>query len=269
MSQDLRQVVREWERLRIRYGATEPPPEVDRLQRAGQRRLARLKHLRLQLSDLTAEIVVLEAEQEGLDKTLGLVLDTALRDLKAKHSEAWSPFPVLGFRIWDLRPTGFYGFREHWNHHTLSAYCPTTKTSREVPHTDGSCGEPPCGFYAAKDVVALLSENPGHQIERLAVGLVGMAGKVVEHERGYRSQEATVLAIAFAKGDTFRITDDPIEIQLLFQGVGLATTTTPDPRRGRGQPSITEGGTHHKIVTYLQAQQRRRAEWISESPNES
>ena len=269
MSQDLRQVVRVWERLRIRYGASEPPPEVDRLQRAGQRRLARLKHLRSQLSDLTAEIVVLEAEKEGLDRTLGLVLDTALRDLKAKHSEAWSPVPVLGFRIWDLRPTGFYGFREHWHHHTLGAYCPTTNTSQEVPHTDGSCGEPPCGIYAAKDVVVLLSENSGHQIERLAVGMVGMAGKVVEHERGYRSQEATVLAIAFARDGTVRLTDDPLEIQLLFQGIGLATPPTPDTRRGRGQPPITQSEAHQKIITYLQEQQRRRAEWISENPNES
>jgi hypothetical protein len=99
----------------------------------------------------------------------------------------------------------------------------------------------------------------------MAVGLVAMTGKVVEHEHGWRAEEVTVLALALVRGGRVLTADDPDEIELLFQGVGLSAEwnreegTSPLPDRDR----ITE-----TIATYMQEQERKKTAWILESPNE-
>ena len=86
-----------------------------------------------------------------------------------------------------------------------------------VPHTDGRCGHPPCGLYAAKDVRDL--DFPALNAlgrRRVALGLVALAGKVVEHEHGYRARRAEVRAMAvIGAGRVVRI-GDRTTIERLF-----------------------------------------------------
>ena len=113
--------------------------------------------------------------------------------------EFWSPQPVLGFRMWEVRGRLQGAFRA-WERPFQVAHCVSGRTERddgEVPHTDGRCGHPPCGVYAFKEPEQLLAtfglpEGP----RRNVYGLVAMTGKVVEHERGYRGQRVKVVAAA-------------------------------------------------------------------------
>jgi len=113
--------------------------------------------------------------------------------------EFWSPRPVLGFRMWEVRGRLHGAFRA-WDRPFRVARCVSGRTERddgEVPHTDGRCGDPPCGVYAYKEPDQLLATFGLPEGSRRNVyGLVAMAGKVVEHERGYRGQRVKVVAAA-------------------------------------------------------------------------
>jgi len=111
----------------------------------------------------------------------------------------WSPTPVVGFRMWDLRDRIYGSFRP-WSKPEYEAVClsPSTGTDySEVPHSDGRCGPPPCGLYCFKEAEQLLAAFglPTGKA-RVVVGLVALSGKVVEHERGYRAKRAKVVAAA-------------------------------------------------------------------------
>lgn len=219
-NRQLTRLRRDWAGLRGRYGIDDPS-EISRLESASRKRHTRLRLLRARLEELSAETRTLETELRGIDKALEALLDDSIRRTRSERREAWSPTPVLGYRIWDVRPDGLFGFRQQWDLPTLTARCPTTRTTDEIPHTDGRCGDPPCGIYAAKDLRELLRQHREHDARRLAVGLVGLQGKVVEHERGYRGEHAIVLAVAFPRGNVLFATNDADEILLLFGGIGL------------------------------------------------
>ena len=113
--------------------------------------------------------------------------------------EFWSPRPVLAFRLWEMRGR-LHGAFQAWDRPFRVAGCVSGRTERddgEVPHTDGRCGDPPCGVYAYKEPDQLLAAFGLPEGSRRNVyGLVAMAGKVVEHERGYRGQRVEVVAAA-------------------------------------------------------------------------
>jgi hypothetical protein len=113
--------------------------------------------------------------------------------------EFWSPRPVLAFRMWEVRGR-LQGAWRAWDRPFREARCVSGRTERDdgaVPHTDGRCGEPPCGIYAFKEPEPLLAAFGLPEGSRRNVyGLVALSGKVVEHERGYRGQRAAVVAAA-------------------------------------------------------------------------
>lgn len=80
-----------------------------------------------------------------------------------------------------------------------------------------------CGIYAAKSVEVLMDEVDGDLGRQFVVGLVGLEGRVVEHDRGYRGEQATVLAVTIVNRGTLLMTDDAGELQRMFR----------DPRRRR------------------------------------
>jgi hypothetical protein len=256
---------REWERLRLKHGIADSPPELDRLLLKSRRKRARLRDLRTRLATIQTEVDALEAEVAGTDKTLRYFLSDVISKVEVDHGHAWSPAPMLGFRVWTLRDNAFHGYRVRWQHRSMTARCELTNDHEDVPHTDGQCADPPCGVYAAKDVERIIGAHASLDVERMAVGLVAMTGKVVEHEHGWRAEEVTVLALALVRGGRILTADDPDEIELLFQGVGLSAGwnreegTAPLPDRDR----ITEA-----IATYMQEQERKKTAWILESPNE-
>ncbi|MDP3983444.1 MAG: hypothetical protein Q8Q52_00360 [Acidimicrobiia bacterium] len=99
----------------------------------------------------------------------------------------------------------------------------------------------------------------------MAVGLVAMTGKVVEHEHGWRGEQVTVLALAFVREGQVLTADDPDEIELLFQGVGLSEVWN----HGSGSvPMVERNRITEAIAAYMKEQERKKTSWILESPNE-
>lgn len=103
--------------------------------------------------------------------------------------------------MWEMRGR-LHGAWRAWDRPFREARCVTGRTELddgEVPHTDGRCGEPPCGIYAFKEPAQVLAAFGLPEARRRNVyGLVALSGKVVEHERGYRGQRAAVVAAAVA-----------------------------------------------------------------------
>ena len=253
---------REWERLRLKYRIAGSPPGLDRLLLTSRRKQARLRDLRARLAAIQAEVDVLDVEVTGLDKTIRFFLSDVIRQIENEHGPSWSPVPMLGFRMWEMKNDQFHGYRVRWEHRTLSAVCAGGATNEDVPHTEGQCADPPCGIYAAKDVDRLISSHAG--IGAIAIGLVAMTGKVVEHEQGWRAERATVLALTFARSGRTYTTEDPEEIEILFQGIGLS-----DEWHLTGEPAPSEAGrTEDTMATYMKEQERKQTGWILESPNE-
>lgn len=252
----------EWERLRLKYGIASSPPGLDRLLLTSRRKQARLRDLKTRLGAIQAEVDALDLEVAGLDKTIRYFLSDVIGQIEAEHGPSWSPVPMLGFRVWQLKNGEFHGYRVRWEHRSLSAICAGGAGSEDIPHTGGECADPPCGIYAAKSVDRLIASHSSAGIDSMAIGLVAMTGKVVEHEEGWRAERVTVLALTFVRGDRIMSTSDPEEIELLFQGIGLSDDWHPNGETS--MPSRTEDA----MAAYMKEQERRQAVWILESPNE-
>jgi hypothetical protein len=131
----------------------------------------------------------------------------------------WSPRPVLGFRMWEMRGR-LHGAWRAWDRPIYRARCVTGRGERDdgqVPHTDGRCGTPPCGLYAFKEPEQLLAAFglPEGSV-RWVMGLVALTGKVVEHERGYRGQQGQVVAAAVVGRGLLVKVEGPARLQSLF-----------------------------------------------------
>lgn len=119
----------------------------------------------------------------------------------------WSNTPVLGYRIWDLKNGRLHGAWTPWETSRKSAVCLDKQSSARgpVPHDAADCRPPPCGIYALKG-----TRKVQRMVERsilktavpmtLAIGLVAMTGRVVEHEHGYRAEHVEVISLAMVTG---------------------------------------------------------------------
>jgi len=157
---------------------------------AEQRLLAALQEIRA-----SAQV----AKQMELAATHARRQDRTRKELAS--DEMWSPVPVLGYRIWAIDRGALHGAWRPWQSHHLVAEC---EQPGAIPHTDGRCASIAfgCGIYAAKSVVDLLGTHAVTVDMTFVVGLVGLEGRVVEHERGYRAEEVTVQAAAVGSGRT-------------------------------------------------------------------
>lgn len=154
----------------------------------------------------------------------------------------WSPTPILGFRAWALGKR-LEGARRAWTTPTYEAGCVTQGEERfdeMVPHTDGSCGKPPCGIYATKAPEPLLHEFKGH---RMVYGVVAMSGRVVEHDYGYRARRATAVFMVVDHGGRLIKVEGREDLVKLFEDpVGYLEAhrdpTPPGPLRPRPEYAI-------------------------------
>ena len=237
-----------FERLRRRYGAPEHTERVVRMERNIKRRKGRIRVLRQQVKQAQEELGWLEAEVSGLSKGYELLLGEMIRQIEKEYiKETWSPVPVLGYRVWDLRADGLHGVKVRWTSPEMNAVCLYQGDVDDVPHSDERCGRLGCGVYAAKDIQALLKGFLSGEEQGFAVGLVALTGKVIEHERGYRAAHARVIALA-ASG---------------------ATSIFADPRVIADGP-IREGTwreVHDCIAQYL-SDRARRNQWTLVSKKE-
>jgi len=264
----VQRLLSEYQTLRRRYGLLEQHPRLAGLDRATDRRSFRAKHLREQIEELADEDRWLESELESFNKGRELVLVGVIDELRTKFREAWSPLPVLGFRYWFVKDGTFLGFRQRWSKSIKDADCLTTRVHEEVPHTDGRCGPPACGIYAAKQVRNLLMTMEAERVtdRPVAVGLVGLSGKVVEHRFGYRSARAEVLAIAVVQpGREMLFVDDGELLGELFSNAEATArwlTMARDP-----VTSDDPASRKASLIGYMKEQERNHA-WTSENKNE-
>lgn len=118
-------------------------------------------------------------------------------------AEWWSPRPVLGYRLWEMREGRLHGAWTPWPTHRKTAVCldKQSRATGPVPHDAAECRRPPCGIYALASPGRLRRAAEHAIVNRavpttLAIGLVAMWGRVVEHEHGYRAEHAEVVALA-------------------------------------------------------------------------
>jgi hypothetical protein len=250
------------DRLRQLVGAVsadeEPGVEIDRLESAVSRREVARRGLRRQIEHLRERIAGLEVEAATIDgEVLGLqrALEALYLDV-AEHrgldlNQWWSPIPIVGYRAWLIEEDGLHGARVRWTSRHLTAGCLGTSAESEVPHVRGECGSPPCGIYATKSLKTLFRFFGGGVVREVALGLVSLSGRVVDHDLGYRGARAQAVSLAVIRGQGLYLTDDPDEIDRLF-------TSTRDEIGLMCQP------TKHPIeeaLAYLEHQERRHQQW--------
>ena len=140
----------------------------------------------------------------------------AIDRAREQYREGWSPQPVLGYRLWGGSREELHGVKVPWTSRSLVATCLSRGGDEEIPHSDGRCGRLGCGVYAAKTVERLYEEFGVADMGDVALGVVALQGKVVEHEAGYRGAEATVVALGATLEGHLLLTADPAEIDAVF-----------------------------------------------------
>ena len=260
-------------------------PDLDEMPQRGQRFRRRLADERAKVEALSAELAEFDTRIAALDAAVAAAQDQLVRLLKGAleraHDQAsrqhllrqaeaktldaaamWSPTAVLGYRIWTIAGNRFCGHWQIWHSPTKLAAC---AAEGPLPHTDGRCAEVAfgCGVYAAKAPRPLLAGKDIRLHSSFAVGLVGLEGTVVEHERGYRAERASVLALAIYERGALWMTDDPAQLAELFgsprTAADLAIEPVPQPRN--------VDTTRQAISDYLDYHARRKQTWTSANNN--
>jgi hypothetical protein len=250
----IRRLVREFEELESRLG--EPPEEtasIERMQRriASQRlQLERLEH---EVQALVGQICTLEDEIHGREQALAMLLGHVLDRIDRATRDAWSPVPVLGFRLWAMHGGRLQGARNVWTEPSYTAIC--TAHDGNAPHSDGRCGRLGCGVYATKTLDPLVELHLGAISHSYVAAVVALSGKVVEHERGYRAQRARVVAAYAVWPDRVMATDTPGRIEALFTACDRVPGDWCDPRPGKANPLP-------QLIEYLNERAEEESAWI-------
>lgn len=238
--------------LEDRYGAERGDPII-RLDQQIQRRTSKIDVLSEQLDQIVADLTQLESERIGLLTAADLVMRDRITEIQVDNDERWSPWPIQAFRMWGVTNSGLVGMFQRWHTPEMEAVCSKLPLNPDVPHTDGRCGEPQCGIYAAKRPEAVLESVPPEG--GWALGLVSMSGKVVEHEFGYRAQRARVETIVIHHEGRVLAAEEAQIVKLVF---AAAVPTT----KLLGRPA-QEWPVDRTLVTLKAAE--RRLQWTSES----
>ena len=220
----------------------------------------RLEASREMLEALELQIGVLRREVEALDQTLFP---------EAEIEQAWSPRPVLGYRVWQARQGQFQGARRTWATPALRAECVLVSEGGDggIPHTDGRCGRfgrGGCGIYALKDPGRLAAgARPWIRLaDGTVFGLVALTGKVVEHEAGYRAAQAQVVAAAVLSVGKLSWGANQAWIEDLFARPASAHSPrhglSGEPPQRRDLDGYTDDGLVRRLIAdYLRDEARR------------
>lgn len=236
-----------------RYVARYPisPAKTGALDRKLDDRLFRLSRLRARIAEMEAEAKLLADEAAGFAKGIMALLADTVDRARVAYSEGWSPVPVLGYRMWGASARGLVGFRTVWTAPHLDARCLNGGGDLDIPHTE--CGSPPCGVYATKTLTELMAAHPFDGDESVALGLVALSGKVVEHERGYRAARADVVAVGVRADDRLLLAGAPAEVDAAFTDTGASLATAGAAGR---EPLRT-------IAAFLAARHEEMEPWTS------
>jgi hypothetical protein len=233
-------------------------PQATRAIEETERRVARdrnqIRHLEEQAAELSEQIRIRKQEAEGRIKLLEAVLEDAARELGLLLEEHWSPTPILGFRAWEISNNQLVGIKTSWRTPSMSAICLTGGGREGIPHSDGRCGRLGCGIYAAKSIHQIIDSDQLTPGDQYVLGLVAMEGKVVEHERGYRAERATIVAVAGGIHTK----------QIRSSDISTIEELCTDPQfviDNRGHPFDRRSDAIAEAVGYLTDQHTRRSAW--------
>ncbi len=253
---ELRATVR---RYQDRYGDLAGMIDVAKANTAMANRQRRLDQLIEESERIERQVESLTSEVRRIERWVEFCLEDVITRAKQDHAEGWSPTAVLGYRLWGVGSDSLVGVKMAWETRTLAATCLSNGGRNEIPHTDGRCGRLGCGVYAAKTVGPLYTEFDVSAIGDLALGLVALTGKVVEHDDGYRGAEATVVALGASMGKHVLLATDPEEIDAVFADPTLIRT---------GRQVETETERLLEMETFVEQQARRATSWILETSSE-
>lgn len=247
---ELRRSLRTYE---DRYGAIADLIDTSRANSALTIRQRRLNQLRDEHERVSRQIASLESEMRRIERWLEFCIEDAIERTRREQAEAWSPSPVLGYRLWWIEDGRLCGVKLPWKKRTLSATCLRRGDLGEIPHSDGSCGRLGCGVYAAKTVDPLYRDFNVWDLEDFAIGLVALTGKVVEHDNGYRAAEATVVALGARFERHVLLTNVAEMIEDVFVDPSMIRMGIPIESR---KQSLIE------IEMYVTDEARRAPQWI-------
>jgi hypothetical protein len=246
-------------RYQDRYGELVGVVDVAKASSAMAARRRRLDALAVEHERIQQQMESMASEVRRIERWVEFCLEDVIARAKQEHAEGWSPTPVLGFRLWAVGNDGLHGVKMAWPGRTITATCLSRAGTAEIPHTDGRCGRLGCGVYAAKTVDPLYREFDVSGIGDLALGLVALTGKVVEHDDGYRAAEATVVAIGASLGSHLLLTSDAERIEGVFA----------DPTVIRREETVeTEGQRLVEMETFVTEEARRATPWTLETNSE-
>lgn len=226
---------------------------IDRMRRSIVSRRVRLERLEHEAAALVAEITRLEDEVHGREKALALLLGTVVTRIERATADAWSPVPVVGYRLWAMREGALHGARTRWEGPRFDATC--EGFPGDAPHSDGTCGRLGCGVYATKELRRLLDLHVGGASHSYVGGVTTLSGKVVEHEHGYRAAHAEVVAVYAVWPDRTTATSNPAIIDRLFTACDRIPASWCDLRPPELNPTFD-------MIRYLEKQAKEAAAWI-------
>lgn len=236
-----------------RYGAIPGLVDMSKANTALSIRQRRLNQLREEEARITKQIASMVSEMRRIEKWMEFCLEDAIERTRREQAEAWSPSPILGYRLWWIEDGELCGIKMPWKERTLAATCLRRGDLGEIPHSDGSCGRLGCGVYAAKTVDPLYREFNVWSLDDFAIGLVALTGKVVEHDEGYRAAEATVVALGARLDSRVLMTNVPEMIEDVFV----------DPLMIRlGSRAESRKHSLIEIESYVTEEARRAQKWI-------
>jgi hypothetical protein len=252
-TQRLAELRREMRRYQDRYGELAGMVDVSKANSAMAARQRRLDKLREEEERVRSQIDSMTSEVQRIEKWLEFCLEDAIGRAKRDHAEGWSPRPVYGYRVWGVSDEELHGVKMPWTSRKLVATCLSRGDVGEIPHSDGRCGRLGCGVYAAKTVDPLYKEFNVWGMNDVALGLVALTGKVVEHDNGYRAAEATVVALGAKLDGHQLLTTDPDEIDAVFADPTLIHRA---PRVDSMEQSLAE------MEVFVNEEARRAEQWI-------
>lgn len=246
-------------RYQQRYGSLSGIADVTKAVDVMTTKQRKLDTLEREMARLRSQAMTLESEVGRLERWVEFCIEDVIDKARHEHGEGWSPMSVLGYRLWWINDEALHGVKMPWLGRTLRAKCLSRGGDEEIPHSDGRCGRLGCGVYVTKTVGPLYTEFDVSAIGNLALGLVALTGKVVEHEDGYRGAFATVVALAASFDSTVLLSSDPDEIDRVFA----------DPTVIRNHRMVEDERQRlQELEAFVISEERRAESWILGSNKE-
>lgn len=206
-------VLRErYEGLRSRLQRNDGLTELRRLDSSIDRRVRHLKHINEQIERLTSERDRIETEVLGCLTGSEALLSDLVGQLEEIDGHDWTPIPITSFTMWHLVDSAMHDGSVPWQTNVAVGRC-TQAEEPPAPHAIDRCAAAGCGIVGLKragDLAGFAHDGIA------AIGRLEMSGRVVEHEHGFRSQLAEVVAVIATDGRRWFRSRERSQIEALF-----------------------------------------------------